>query len=304
MFRVNVRRHESTTTQRYGSLAVWEIHIVRFIARIVRRVWHRVDRDNCPDMAAEVSFYFVLSMFPFFLVMAALVGLLPSRTLWQSFTEWVVAYFPRLSRGLIVSTLLGLRQGYTGLISFGLLATLWSASSGFLSLMGALTIAYRDQDRRPYWRRRLIAMGATLGSAIFFLASFALWTTGHWAANSMSGSFHNFIAWEAKWKIAWWILTGILLCLGIDLLNYFLPAGRRAWKWLSPGTIFVAITFALGSLGLNLYVRYSPSLPRVYGTLAGFIILMMWIYVSTLILLIGAETDSAVNELKAEGASA
>ena len=299
-----MRPHESTNRRRFGNLAVWQDRILQFIPRIVRRVWHRVDRDNCSNMAAEVSFYFVLSMFPFFLVMAAIVGWLPSSTVWQSFTEWVIAYFPRLSRSLVFSTILDLRHGYTGVISFGLLATLWSASSGFVSLMSALTTAYGNQDRRPYWKRRLIAVGATLGSAIFFLASFGLWTAGHWAANSISGPFQYIITWEAKWKIAWWILTGVLLCLGIDLLNYFLPAGRREWKWLSPGTIFVAITFAAGSVGLNLYVRYSPSLPRVYGTLAGFIILMMWIYISTLILLVGAETDSAVDELKTEGASA
>ena len=299
-----MRRHQSTLTHTFGALAVWQDRIVSIIPRIVRRVWRRVDRDNCSNMAAEVSFYFVLSMFPFFLVMAAIVGWLPSNTLWQSFTEWVIAYFPRLSRSLIFSTILDLRHGYTGVVSFGLAATLWSASSGFVSLMSALTTAYGSRDHRPYWRRRLIAVAATLGSAVFFLASFALWTAGHWAAGSLSAPFHTFIEWEAKWKIAWWLLTGILLCLGIDLLNYFLPAGKRPWKWLSPGTIFVALTFAAGSLGLNVYVRYSPMLPRVYGTLAGFIILMMWIYISTLILLIGAETDSAVEELKAQGASA
>lgn len=299
-----MRRHESANTRPSGVLAVWQDRISQFAPRIVRRVWTRVDRDNCPNMAAEVSFYFVLSMFPFFVVMAALVGWLPSSTLWQSFAEWVMAYFPRLSRSLIFSTILDLRHGYTGVISLGLLATLWSASAGFVSLMGALTTAYGNKDRRPYWKRRLIAIGATLASAMFFLTSFALWSAGRWAAGSLSGPFQSFIAWEARWKIAWWILTGVLLCLGIDLLNYFLPAGKREWRWLSPGTIFVAVTFAAGSIGLNLYVRYSPSLPRVYGTLAGFIILMMWIYISTLILLIGAETDSAVDELKAQGASA
>ena len=104
--------------------------------------------------------------------------------------------------------------------------------------------------------------------------------------------------------MAWWVVTLLLLCLGIDLLNYFLPNVEHPWRWISPGTVFAATSFTAVSLGLNLYVRYSPMLPRVYGTLAGFIILMMWIYVATLILLIGAEADSAMEELKSERASA
>ena len=277
---------------------------MRNIPRVIPRIWSRVERDHCADLAAEVSFFFVLSLFPFFLVMAALVGWLPSTDLWRSFAEWVMAYFPRLSRSVIFSTILDLRHGYTGFLSIGLITTLWSASSGFVSLMEALTIAYGRTDSRSYWKKRGVAVVATLGAALFFILSFGLWTAGHLAAVAAYSEFRSVLAVEAKWKIAWWVLTAILLCLGVDLINYFLPDVKRPWKWLSPGTLFSVLSFAMASLGLNLYVRYTPMLPRIYGTLAGFIILMMWIYIATLVLLIGAETDSAVEELKTQGASA
>jgi membrane protein len=271
---------------------------------VMRRVWNRAGRHECVGLAAEVSFYFVLSVFPFFLVTAAIVGWLPSTDVWQSFAHWIINYFPQRSQNLVFSMIMNLRRGKAEFLSFGLVATLWSASSGFMSLMGALTTAYGRKDGRPYWKRRLIALGTTLGGAVFFLISFGVWTTGHWAAGTLSPSLQHLVTWQAKWRITWWIVTAALLCLGVDFLNYFLPAGKRTWKWLSPGTIFVALSFAAGTLALNLYVRLSPTFPRLYGTLAGFIILMVWIYMAILILLIGAETDSALEDLKPQGADA
>jgi len=267
---------------------------------VIRHVWDRVDHDDCLDLAAEVSYYFVLSLFPFFLVIAAIVGWFPSTVLWHSFTEWVVTYFPRLSQNLVLSTMLELRNVFKGVLSAGLVMTVWAASSGFMSLMRALTTAHGKKEERSYWKRRAIAIGATLGAAGFFLFSFAFWTAGKWAALNLATSFQQLLTWQAKWKVAWWVLTSLLMLFGIDLLNYFLPAGSHRWRWISPGTAFVALTFAAGTAGVNLYVRFSPMLPRVYGTFAGFIILLTWIYVATLILLIGAEIDSALEELRGE----
>lgn len=279
--------------------------LLRTVPYIAKRVWASVIEDHISDMAAEASFYFVLSLFPFFLVLAAIVGWLPSTGLWQSFAQWVIAYFPRLSRSLVFRTILDLAHGYKGFLSLGLATTLWSASSGFMSLMDALTVAAGGRrDRRSYWRKRLIAIAATIGAAFFFIFSFGLWTLGQLAVHSASAEFQTVVAFEERWKIIWWALTLLLLCIGIDLINYFLPAVKRPWRWLSPGTVFVVLSFGLESLGLNLYVRFSTMLPRIYGTLAGFIILMLWIYISTLILLIGAETDKVMEELEQEKAAA
>jgi membrane protein len=282
---------------------VW--HRIRYVTpRVLQRIWHRVNADELTDRAAEVSFYFVLSLFPFFLVIAAIVGWLPSTHLWQAFAQWVLDYFPRLSRSLIFTTILDLSHGYTGFLSFGLLTTLWSASSGFVSLMDALTVAYGGRDKRSYWKKRGIAVLATIGAAIFFLLSFGLWSAGKWAADTLATDLHPAGIVHGGWKVAWWLITLILLCLGLDLLNYFLPNVKHPWRWISPGTVFAATSFTVVTLALNLYVRYSPMLPRVYGTLAGFIILMLWIYVASLILLLGAEADTAVNEITTERSAA
>jgi membrane protein len=270
----------------------------KIIQTVLQRVYHRVVRDDCTDIAAQVSFFFVLSLFPFFLVIAAIVGWLPSTTLWNSFVQWMFTYFPRLSRSSVLEVVLSLSQWHTGALSFGIVTAIWSAASGFVSLMEALSIAYGRRDTRGYWKKRAIAVGTTLGSAVFFLASFGLWTAGEWAYATLSHDVHPSGSFQTVWKIVWWLFTLFLLIFAIDLINYFLPDCPRPWRWVSPGSMFVALAFILGSIGLNFYARHNVMLPRIYGALAGFIVLMIWIYLSTVILLIGAETDTAMAELR------
>ena len=273
------------------------ISVAHSVRCVLLRVYKRADRDQCTGIAAQVSFFFVLSVFPFFLVIAAIIGSLPLTAVWQPFVQWMFTYFPRLSQTMLFEAILDLSKWHTGIVSFGLVTTIWSASSGFVSLMEALSVAYGAKDTRSYWKKRVIAIVATLGSAIFFISIFGLWTVAHWARSTVSTEFKSSDLFQTPWRIAWWLFTLFLLCIGIDLIHYFLPDCRRKWRWLSPGTLFVAFSFILASLGLNFYLGHNVMFPRIYGTLAGFIALMLWIYMSTVILLIGAETDTAIAEL-------
>jgi membrane protein len=94
------------------------------------------------------------------------------------------------------------------------------------------------------------------------------------------------------------------MLLGLDLLNYFLPNIKRQWHWLTPGSIFVVLAMVVGSAVFNFYLRHFGDYPKFYGALAGFIILLTWVYIASLLLLIGAETDSIVENLKRRGADA
>src|SRR3984957_6306880 len=101
---------------------------------LVRAIWDDFISDDCIDLAAQMSFYFTLSLFPFFIVIAAVVGWLPSTNVWHNLAQWVTDYFPRESRQLIFATIFDLTRGSNGVLSFGVVATIWTASSGFVSL--------------------------------------------------------------------------------------------------------------------------------------------------------------------------
>src|SRR3984885_12335243 len=102
---------------------------------LVPKIWDRLNSDDCIDLAAQVSFYFVLSLFPFFLVLASLLGWIPTTDRWDTFADWLTTYFPSQARRTVLTSMLELSHGYASFLSIGLLATIWSASSGFMSLM-------------------------------------------------------------------------------------------------------------------------------------------------------------------------
>ncbi len=269
------------------------------IRNLIGEIWDGVVTDDCVDLAAEMSYYFSLSLFPFFIMVAAFVGWLPSTSLWHNLAQWITDYLPRDSRRMVFTTILNLTQTSTGFFSLGLLATIWTASSGFVSLMESLTVAYGAKETRGFWKKRVLAIAATLVGAVFLLGSFGLLTFGHWAAAIISMRLDAVVTFQLPWEFGRWLASLLLMLLGLDLMNYFLPHIRKRWHWLTPGTAFVILTMVAGSAIFNFYLRHFGSYPRFYGTMAGFIILMVWIYLASLILLIGAETDSVMERIHA-----
>jgi len=265
---------------------------------LIIKVWNRLNSDDCADLAAQVSFYFVLSLFPSFL------GWIPTTTRWDSFANWVTAYFPWQARNLVLSTMVQLSHGYAGFFSFGLLATIWSASSGFMSLMEALSIAYGTRDHRSYVKKRVVAILATVVAALFLLVCFGLWNLGHFLAVTVSHDLRFFVLFQMQWRFARWIATLLVMTVGINLINHFLPDVKHPWKWFTPGTLLVAVSFIGSTVLFEVYLAHGSNVPTLYGALAGFIVLMLWIYLANLILLIGAETDTVWRELKVSGTSA
>lgn len=270
---------------------------------ILRLVWQQIQIDDCFDLAAQMSFYFVLSLFPFCLVLAVIIGWLPSSALWTSFATWIVRYLPADSRQLIFSTILGLVSYSPGFLSFGLIATLWSASAGFVSLMESLSIAYGSKDMRPYWLKHAISACVTMLAAIFAITAFGLMGLGHWASEKLAPDVGGWSTSRTFLEIGRLLVTVLLIYIGINFVNYILPNVRRPWRLLTPGTAFATISLIAASAALNVYFRHFSSYPRLYGTLGGFIILMFWVYVASSILLIGAEIDHVAEEPKEMSAS-
>jgi len=282
-----------------GSIVVSSIlRLWDFLVLLLQHVWRRCSSDNCADLAARVSFYFVLSLFPFFLMMAALIGWIPTTSKWDAFTAWLITYFPEDSRRLLLTNMLALSHNYGRFLSLGLIVALWSASSGFYNLMQALTIAYRLNDTRSYLRRRVISVCATLLVALFLLICFFIWNVGHIVLALVSTDLHYVVA-STRLAIVRWPLTLALLWLGFDLLTHFLPGKPRRWRWFTPGAAFIVLAFIVGTTLFDFYVAHSSEISRIYGALAGFIVLMLWIYAANLALIVGAETDSVFLELRA-----
>lgn len=258
---------------------------------------------RCLDLAAQVSFYLVLSVFPFFIILAAVVGTLPGSQIWHSFVMWVATYIPSNSQRDLFTAIFDVSRSHVTFLSFGLILTLWSASSGIVSLMEALTWAYGAEDTRSFWRKRVIAISATVVGALFFLCIFGVLTAGRLTAAAITAHLGSINLYEvhAPFEIIRWAVSVLLVCVGINLISYFLPDVEREWCWYSPGTLLIALTFVLASAGFRLYVIHFANFPKVYGALSSFIVLMTWIYLSVAILLIGAKANHILDHINAKG---
>jgi membrane protein len=251
--------------------------------------------DDALDMAAQVSFYFALSLFPFLIVLAALLGWFRHTPNFHSFWQWLTIYLPPNAQRTVMTIMSNLSQGFEGFLSFGLLLTLWSASSGFQSLMDALSHVYGGKETRSYLHRRFLSIVATVLAALFLLVAFGLLSASQFVA-VFAGHYSFYYA--IGWKIARWAITLVFLLLGVDLVNYFFPAKHPPWRLIMPGSVLAVTCFILATVSLRVYVAYNHNMSQVYGALTGFIVLMLWMYLLTLSLLLGAQTDAVLLELR------
>src|SRR5262252_6100601 len=268
------------------------------LARLLKRIVVRCYENDALNGAAQVSFYFVLSMFPFFLVVAALLGWVPTSREWQTFARWLSTYFPARTQDTLLMIMLGLSKGYRGFFSFGLILSVWSGSTGFMSLMEALTRACSLRETRNYFQRRLVALGATFVAACLLIAWFGIWTAGETLMALLLGKI-SYVPESQLLHVAFRALTSLLmLSASVYLINHFLPARPRAKHKVTPGMILSVLCLSVITSGFNFYMKHTSEISQVYGTLTGFIVIMLWIYLASLSLILGAETDSAINEFQ------
>jgi membrane protein len=267
-----------------------EARLFRKVSPFLRSLLAHWDFGYAIDKAAEVSFYFVLSYFPFLLVVTVLLTWLHKTSGLITFSHWLTNYMPTTARNTVVATIQQLSTDAGRFFSLGLLLTLWSASTGFLSLMQALTDIYGQQERRSYLQRRGIAIITTFVAAIFLLACFGVWRVGHLLGGVVS---RDVVLFSTRWTLIRFGVTLAMICLAADLMNYFLPARRLPWRWVTPGTLLTAFCFVIASALFSVYVNHNANMAKIYGALTGFIVVMLWIYIVTLSILLGAQADAA-----------
>jgi membrane protein len=276
---------------------------LRGAARLVQRVWSHLWADDVLDRAAALSYYLVFALFPSLLFLTALVGLLP----WRLMDLLISQLDQALPSDVVHRTFVEITQGARGsLLSIGIAGSFWAASSGMVALMNALNAVNEITDSRPWWRQRLVAFGLTLGFALFTLGALVLLIFGEWLSDRLTDVFElGGIAADA-WVAARWLGTIAFAALGVRLVYQFAPAHRPRWRWMSPGAVFAVSSWLLMSLGLRFYVSRLGNYSVTYGSIAGVILTLLWLYLTGLALLIGAEIDAelrAKSALRARGRS-
>jgi membrane protein len=263
---------------------------------LLRQIWAKILQDDVIDLAAEMAYFFVLALFPFFAVLGALAGFLPYSNLWTNVTHEIIQHFPADARDLALQTLLNLAHRNRTFLSIGFMAMVWTSSSGLVALMENLIRVYDVPETRAFWKKRLIAISILIVSSAFFFGGFGLLTMGHLIGVHVSQKLYFGPTIRTVWEVFRWCFLLALLQLGVSILDNVLPNKRRPWHWLSPGTLFATLTLVAGTSGVNFYVRHIGHYSQTYGAIGAFFVLMVWIFVSCLTLLVGAEINAVLEK--------
>jgi membrane protein len=272
------------------------------VTELGRRVIAEVQEDNCLGYAAQLAYYFLFALFPFFLFLTALLGYLPIPDLMEKIMELLAKVMPSDALHLVqdnVQSVVNQQRG--GLLSFGILAALWTSSSAITAITDTLNRAYDVKEGRPFWKVRGVAILLTIGFSLFIILSLTLLMfgpqLGAWMASliGLGGLF------EAIWNILRWPLILCLVTVALAVLYYFAPDVEQRWKWITPGSFFAVVAWTLVSLGFSYYVNNFGSYNETYGSIGAIIVLLTWMYVSGLIILVGGEINAEIEHAAPDG---
>lgn len=273
---------------------------IREIGSTVRHVYNDVMNNHTMAMAAGLSYYFVMSLFPALILAAALVGFLPVPHLFGTILGAMQRVIPADSMGLVRAVLRDVISPHKrSFLTAGILGTVWTASGGFASLIEALNVAYDVPETRPFWKTRALAIGLMVvigglmivGAVAMFLGpQFGAWLAGK---TSLSWAFARI------WPVLRWVISVGFTVLAVELTFYWAPNVKQRFLATLPGAA-MGVGFWIGaSYALGLYFQHFAHFNKTYGTLGAAVALMEWLYWSWFFILLGAEVNSEL--LKAEG---
>jgi membrane protein len=259
-------------------------------------------KDNCLGLAAQLAYYFFFALFPALLFLLAVASYFPIETLVDDMFRTLGGFVPPEVLAIITDQITKISDGQqTGLLTFGMLATLWSSSAAMTAIIDTLNSAYDVEEGRPFWKVRLTAIGLTVGVALFILVSFALVLMGPQMAEIIADRTFLGPAFEWTWKILQWPLVFGLASTGIAMIYYFAPDVEQDWVWLTPGSVFATTIWLITSLGFKYYVANMGAYVETYGAIGGVMVLMLWFYISGLAILIGAEMNAEIEHASPYG---
>ncbi len=268
---------------------------------IARRVKGQIKDDRVPLVAAGVAFYAMLALFPAITALISIYGLIADPQEVQQQIDDLAGGLQGGAGDLIADQASSIAQAGTGALSVGLaisiLAALWTASSGMHGLMQALTVANNEEETRGFFKRRAIALALTLlGMVVAILAIgvvvgvpiamefVGLGAVGEWAIRIL------------RWPLIAVVIAGMLAVI----YRYGPDRDEPQWRWVSGGAVLATVLWLLGSIAFSVYVSNFGSYNETYGALGAVIVLLLWLFLSSFVVILGAEVNSEMEHQTAK----
>lgn len=272
------------------------------LTTLLKRIYVELSNDDVWGHAAQLAYYFLFSLFPFFIFLTALLAYVPIPDLLPQIMSLIGGLVPAAAWEMVeenMSELVSEPRG--GLLSFGILLALWVSSSAMVAIADGLNRAYGVKESRPFWKIRLQAMSLTIGLAVLIVISMTLLIfgpeLGHWLAEYAGAG----PAFDILWSVVRWPVIVFLMTFAIALIYYFMPDVEQEWRWVTPGSAFAVLMWIAMSLGFRVYVDNFGQYDRTYGSIGAVIVLLTWMYLSGVTLLVGGEINAEIEHAAAGG---
>ena len=253
-------------------------------------------------MAAALSYYFVMSLFPALIFLSAVATYLPLPDVFNQSLNLMARFVPGDSMGLVRKVLSDVVTPNRGaFLSFGFLGTLWAASGGFSAAMEALNVAYDVEETRPFWKTRPLAIGLTFVIGFFLLMALGVMIVGPRFGEWMAVRLHLSQVWVWVWPYIHWTISVVFTILAVEALYFIAPnVKQRFWATLPGAVVAVSCWIGLSYL-LGIYFRSFASFNKTYGTLGAAVALMVWLYWTGFAMLVGAELNAELAKRTKKG---
>jgi len=263
------------------------------VISIGRHLYERMQDADVFGLAAQLAYFFLLSLFPFLLFLITLLGYLPIDE--QVLMDFIEMYAPAEIMELINTNISQLVQAQNGsLLSLGIIGTLWSASNGVNAITKAINRAYEVEEDRSFFIARLIAIIMTIAMIGVIAIAFLLPIFGEMIGVyifSFFGLSDDFIN---VWNTLRWAISSIVFFIVLLALYTLTPNVRIKVKNTLLGSLFATISWQLVSLGFSYYVSTIGDYSATYGSLGAVIILMIWFYISGIIIITGGVINAVI----------
>jgi membrane protein len=258
-----------------------------------KHLYTRFKDDDVPSIGAQLTYYLLLSFFPFLIFLVTVIGF------FQMSGDSVLSQFIRM---LPSDTGQSVRETLTevtanrssAILSFGMIGTLWAASNGINAIIKGLNKAYDEQETRPFWKIRALSVVATIVLAVVIVVSMLLLVFGE----IMGEYVFRFLGFPQGFGLIWNLIqfaVPVIAMFSVFLLLYRATPDRRlTWKEVVPGALFATFGWIGSSVLFSLYVNHFGNYTKTYGSLGGIIVLLIWLYWSSIIIIVGGELNATL----------
>jgi membrane protein len=262
---------------------------------VLKRTVQEFREDNLTDWAAALTYYGILSIFPALFVFVTIIGVIGERVT-EPLLDNVDAFAPSEAKDILTNAIREIERSRGGagiLLILGIAAALWAASGYVAAFIRASNIVWEVEEGRPVWKTLPLRLGVTLVLVVLLAASAVIVVfTGPLAERAgdvigVSGAF------VTVWDVAKWPLLVLIVALMLSILYYSAPNVRQpGFRWVTPGSILAVAVWIIASAAFALYVANFGSYNKTYGSLGGIIIFLIWLWLTNVAVLLGAELNA------------